>query len=239
MGVEEGRREREKVTPEWTVIESLQATPYNQDLTVERRIPRWWWAAKRVMDITVATGVLVMASPVMLLAALAIAVASPGKPIFLQTRVGKNGKEFSLFKFRTMEDGAHLLHDQVRHLNEVDGPVLKIRNDPRLHPLGAFLRRTSIDELPNFINVLLGEMSVVGPRPPLPCEVEHYDSYAMRRLVVKPGVTCLWQINGRSTVSFEHWMALDNEYIDSWNPLTDLALIAKTVPAVIRGIGAH
>jgi lipopolysaccharide/colanic/teichoic acid biosynthesis glycosyltransferase len=101
------------------------------------------------------------------------------------------------------------------------------------------LRRTSIDELPNFVNVLRGEMSVVGPRPPLPCEVERYDARAMRRLTVKPGVTCLWQINGRSTVSFDHWMELDNHYIDSWTPLGDLSIIARTVPAVIRGIGAH
>jgi lipopolysaccharide/colanic/teichoic acid biosynthesis glycosyltransferase len=192
-----------------------------------------------VTDVTVATTVLIFASPVMLLTSVAIAIVSPGSPIFRQTRVGKDGKEFRLFKFRTMDHGAHLLHDQVRHLNEVDGPVLKIRNDPRLHPLGSFLRRTSIDELPNFINVLRGEMSVVGPRPPLPCEVEHYDGYALRRLTVKPGVTCLWQINGRSTVSFEHWMALDNEYIDTWNPARDLAIIGRTVPAVIRGIGAH
>ncbi|MGH7684557.1 MAG: sugar transferase, partial [Vulcanimicrobiaceae bacterium] len=156
-----------------------------------------------------------------------------------QTRVGKNGEEFRLYKFRTMKRGAHLLHERMKPLSEVDGPVFKLRNDPRLHALGAILRRTSIDELPNFINVLRGEMSVVGPRPPLPGEVAHYDSYALRRLTVKPGVTCLWQINGRSTVSFEHWMALDNEYIDSWNPGMDLALIAKTVPAVIRGIGAH
>lgn len=202
-------------------------------------MPRWWWTAKRVIDVTVAAGVLVVASPVMLFAAAAIALTSPGNPIFLQTRVGKDGKEFQLFKFRTMEDGAHLLHEHVRHLNEVDGPVLKIRNDPRLHPLGSVLRRTSIDELPNFINVLRGEMSVVGPRPPLPCEVEHYDRNAMRRLVVKPGVTCLWQINGRSTVSFDHWMEMDNQYIDTWNPVSDLGIIAKTVPAVIRGIGAH
>jgi lipopolysaccharide/colanic/teichoic acid biosynthesis glycosyltransferase len=159
--------------------------------------------------------------------------------MFLQTRVGKNGRTFRLYKFRTMSKGAHLLHDSMRIYNEVDGPVLKIRNDPRLHPLGAILRRSSIDELPNFINVLRGEMSVVGPRPPLPCEVEHYDERAMRRLTVKPGVTCLWQINGRSNVSFDHWMELDNQYIDSWSPMGDLGIIARTVPAVVRGIGAH
>ena len=138
-----------------------------------------------------------------------------------------------------MADGAHLLHQEMLPFSEVDGPVFKIRDDPRLHLLGAILRRTSIDELPNFINVLRGEMSVVGPRPPLPCEVEHYDDHAMRRLSVKPGVTCLWQINGRSTVSFDHWMELDNAYIDSWTPTGDLALILRTIPAVIRGIGAH
>jgi lipopolysaccharide/colanic/teichoic acid biosynthesis glycosyltransferase len=123
--------------------------------------------------------------------------------------------------------------------NEVSGPVFKMRSDPRLHPLGALLRRTSIDELPNFINVLRGEMATVGPRPPLPSEVAHYDSYAMRRLEVKPGVTCLWQISGRSNVSFDQWMALDNAYIDSWTPLSDVWIILRTIPAVIRGIGAH
>ena len=146
---------------------------------------------------------------------------------------------FRMLKFRTMDAGAHLLHDDMRPLNEVDGPVLKIRNDPRLHALGAILRRTSIDELPNFVNVLLGVMSVVGPRPPLPSEVEHYDARALRRLTVKPGVTCLWQINGRSTVSFDRWMELDNLYIDTWTPLDDLKIIIGTIPAVVRGNGAH
>ncbi len=221
------------------VIESLQPSTYTQDVAAARDVPRWWWAAKRVTDVTVAATVLVASLPVMALTAIAIAIVSPGSPIFRQTRVGKNGQEFKLYKFRTMERGAHLLHERMKPLSEVDGPVFKLRNDPRLHALGAILRRTSIDELPNFINVLRGEMSVVGPRPPLPSEVEHYDGYALRRLTVKPGVTCLWQINGRSTVSFEHWMALDNEYIDSWNPMTDLGIIAKTVPAVVRGIGAH
>jgi len=157
----------------------------------------------------------------------------------LQTRVGKDGKTFRLYKFRTMEDGAHLLHDDMKRYSEIDGPAFKMRNDPRLHALGAILRRTSIDELPNFINVLRGEMSVVGPRPPLPCEVAHYDAYAMRRLSVKPGVTCLWQINGRSNVNFDHWMELDNQYIDSWNPVSDIGIIARTIPAIVRGEGAH
>ena len=221
------------------MIESLQAEARPEELTTNRNVPRWWWGSKRVIDVTVATLGLLITSPVLITAAVAIAFVSRGSPIFLQERIGKDGRKFKLYKFRTMEEGAHLLHDDMRSLNEVDGPVLKIRNDPRLHALGSLLRRTSIDELPNFFNVLRGEMSVVGPRPPLPCEVAHYDAYAMRRLSVKPGVTCLWQINGRSNVNFDHWMELDNQYIDTWNPLSDLGIIASTIPAVIRGEGAH
>jgi lipopolysaccharide/colanic/teichoic acid biosynthesis glycosyltransferase len=191
------------------------------------------------MDVTIASLGLVVFSPVIALAAVGIICASPGSPFFAQERVGKNGRRFKLFKLRTMVDGAHLFHDDMRFLNDVDGPVLKIRNDPRLHALGKLLRRSSIDELPNLINVLRGEMSIVGPRPPLPSEVADYDDFARRRLTVKPGVTCLWQISGRSNVPFEDWMKLDNEYIDTWSPLSDLAIVAKTVPVVIRGEGAH
>jgi lipopolysaccharide/colanic/teichoic acid biosynthesis glycosyltransferase len=192
-----------------------------------------------VTDIAVALTALIVTLPISIVAAVAIVLVSPGSPLFLQTRVGRDGRMFRMLKFRTMDAGAHLLHDDMRPLNEVDGPVLKIRNDPRLHALGAILRRTSIDELPNFVNVLLGVMSVVGPRPPLPSEVEHYDARALRRLTVKPGVTCLWQINGRSTVSFDRWMELDNLYIDTWTPLDDLKIIIGTIPAVVRGNGAH
>ncbi|MBV8117481.1 MAG: sugar transferase, partial [Candidatus Eremiobacteraeota bacterium] len=131
------------------------------------------------------------------------------------------------------------MRDELMHLNERDGPVFKIRNDPRMHPLGRFLRRTSIDELPNLVNVVLGDMSLVGPRPALPSEVEHYDAFARRRLSVPQGLTCLWQINGRGGVSFEEWMVLDNRYVDTWTPLGDLALIALTIPAVLRKDGAH
>jgi len=205
----------------------------------ERRIPRSWHVFKRTIDVAIAGTALVVLSPVVLLATLGIAVVSPGSPFFLQERVGKDGRRFRLFKLRTMVDGAHLFHDDMRALNEVDGPVLKIRNDPRLHRLGKLLRRTSIDELPNLINVLRGDMSIVGPRPPLPQEVAHYDDYARRRLTVKPGITCLWQISGRSNVSFDEWMRLDNLYIDTWTPLGDLAIVAKTLPAVLRGEGAH
>ncbi|MGZ3550165.1 MAG: sugar transferase, partial [Vulcanimicrobiaceae bacterium] len=131
------------------------------------------------------------------------------------------------------------MREDLLHLNEADGPVFKIRNDPRLHPLGGLLRRTSIDELPNLFNVLRGEMSLVGPRPALPLEVEHYDAHALRRLTVPQGITCLWQINGRSSITFDEWMKLDNEYIDTWSPLGDLLILFKTIPAVIRKDGAH
>jgi len=209
------------------------------DWDVVRTVPGSWEALKRAMDVVIAGTALVTFSPVIAAAALGIVCASPGSPFFAQERVGKNGRRFNLYKLRTMVRGAHLHHDEMRALNEVDGPVLKIRNDPRLHRLGKLLRRTSIDELPNLINVLRGEMSIVGPRPPLPAEVADYDDFARRRLTVKPGITCLWQVSGRSNVSFEEWMRLDNEYIDTWSPLTDLAIVARTVPAVIFGEGAH
>jgi lipopolysaccharide/colanic/teichoic acid biosynthesis glycosyltransferase len=204
-----------------------------------RSVPQAWLLSKRVIDVTVSVVVLTIAAPLVLSAMAAIALVTGGSPIFMQERVGRNGRPFMMFKLRTMVCGAHLLHDDMRPFSEVDGPVFKMRDDPRLHVFGAFLRRTSIDEIPNFINVLRGEMAVVGPRPPLPSEVANYDDYARQRLEVKPGVTCLWQISGRSALSFDAWMALDNAYIERWSPLLDLSIIARTIPAVIRGIGAH
>ena len=201
--------------------------------------PGWYFPAKRATDIVLASAVLVVTAPVVLAAMLGIAVVTGGNPLFRQERVGRGARRFRMWKLRTMVRDAHAMLPELRRFNEADGPVFKMRDDPRLHALGAFLRRTSIDELPNFVNVLAGEMSIVGPRPPLPEEVAHYDAYALRRLVVKPGVTCLWQISGRSQLAFEEWMALDNAYIDSWSPGGDLAIIARTIPAVLRGVGAH
>lgn len=205
----------------------------------EREVPESWPALKRWIDVAVACVLLIVTTPIVVVAALAIACVTGGTPFFTQERVGMNGRRFKMFKLRTMVNGAHALRHSVMHLNEVDGPVFKIRNDPRLHPLGRFLRRTSVDELPNLLNVLLGDISLVGPRPALPSEVEHYDALALRRLSVPQGVTCLWQINGRSEVSFDHWMELDNHYVDTWTPLGDLLIIAKTIPAVLRRDGAH
>jgi lipopolysaccharide/colanic/teichoic acid biosynthesis glycosyltransferase len=204
-----------------------------------RTVPASWIAVKRLTDVVLGSLILVLALPIIALAALAIVVVDRGSPFFAQDRIGLNGRRFRMFKLRTMVDGAHDMREDILHLNEADGPVFKIRNDPRLHPLGSFLRRTSIDELPNLFNVLRGEMSLVGPRPPLPCEVGHYTEYELRRLTVAPGITCLWQINGRSTVTFEEWMRMDNEYIDTWSPLGDLGILLRTIPAVIRKDGAH
>jgi len=191
------------------------------------------------MDIVLGAVFFMLALPIITIAAIGIVLVTGGSPFYAQERVGQFGRRFKMYKLRTMVRNAHELRDQYMHLNEVDGPVFKIRNDPRLHPLGRLLRRTSIDELPNLLNVILGDISLVGPRPALPSEIDHYDSYSRRRLLVPQGVTCFWQINGRSDVSFEHWMELDNLYVDTWTPLTDLVVIAKTIPAVLRKDGAH
>lgn len=230
------------MTPDVELHPAVTARPTRSHSRVPLRrriVPESWAPIKRGMDVAIAGAALVVLSPLIALAALGVVCVSPGSPFFSQERVGKDGRRFNLHKLRTMVDGAHLIHDDLHPYSEVDGPVFKIRNDPRLHPLGKLLRRTSIDELPNLFNVLRGDMSIVGPRPPLPREVAHYDGYARRRLTVKPGVTCLWQISGRSNLSFDEWMRLDNAYIDTWSPLGDLAILAKTVPAVVRGEGAH
>ena len=191
------------------------------------------------MDIVLGAIFFLLALPAIVLAAVAIVFVTGGSPFYAQERVGQGGRRFKMYKLRTMVRNAHELRERYMHLNEVDGPVFKIRNDPRLHPLGSLLRRTSIDEFPNLLNVILGDMSLVGPRPALPCEIDHYDTYSRRRLLVPQGITCFWQINGRSDVSFEHWMELDNLYVDTWSPATDLVILAKTVPAVLRKDGAH
>lgn len=208
-------------------------------ISAERDVPTAWQHAKRAIDLLLGGSLLILSAPLIAVAAIAIVAVTAGTPFYTQERVGMNGRRFKMYKLRTMVDGAHAMRDEIEHLNECDGPVFKIRNDPRLHPLGRFLRRSSIDELPNLLNVVLGDMSLVGPRPALPSEVEHYDAFAMRRLSVPQGLTCLWQINGRSHVSFEEWMQLDNRYVDTWTPLSDLAIVAKTIPAVLRKDGAH
>ncbi len=195
--------------------------------------------AKRVVDFVVAGISLVGLAPLMLLVALAIRMTSNGPILYHQTRCGLYGRKFRLIKFRTMVDGAEDRLWEIRHLNEMDGPVFKMRNDPRVTRLGRFLRKLSIDELPQFWNVVKGEMSVVGPRAPLPDEVAHYTLRQRRRLSVKPGITCLWQVSGRSEIDFEQWMALDLQYIDNWSFGLDMLIMLRTIPAVFTGRGAR
>ncbi len=194
---------------------------------------------KNLLDRFLAALGLILASPVMIAAAIAVKLTSPGPAVFKQPRCGLNGRKFKLYKFRTMVQNAEKLKNDLMKFNEVDGAAFKMKNDPRITKVGKFLRKTSIDELPQFLNILKGEMSFVGPRPPLADEVINYDLWQRRKLSMKPGLTCLWQISGRSDVSFEQWMKLDLEYIDHWSLWRDAQILARTVPAVLKGTGAR
>lgn len=193
---------------------------------------------KRAFDIVAASCVLVLLSWVIGLAMLAIKIEDGGPAIYTQTRVGKNGKLFKMYKLRSMYMDADKRKKELLEQNEMDGPVFKMEHDPRITKVGAWLRKTSIDELLQLINIINGDMSVVGPRPPLGHEVMQYDEYAMRRLCVKPGLTCYWQCSGRSDIEFDEWMKLDNKYIDERGFLRDIAIIFKTIPAVLKGDGS-
>ena len=194
--------------------------------------------AKRLADIILAMISLVVLSPLLIVIWALIRVTSRGPALYRQTRSGFAGRSFTLYKFRSMYQGADALRASLGHLNEADGPVFKIANDPRCTPIGRWLRRTSLDELPQLWNILKGDMSFVGPRPPLPEEVLQYKSWQRRRLRMKPGLTCLWVLEGRSNVSFERWMELDMSYIDQWSLLLDAEILLKTVPRVLFGRGA-
>ncbi len=211
----------------WPLL-SLSPPPHYGDLVV----------VKRVFDFAFSAVVLVFTSPLLLTAAAGIKLTSSGPVFFRQERCGLNGRTFKLLKFRTMVVDAEEIKSKMEHLNEMDGPVFKIQKDPRITSIGRFLRKFSIDEFPQFINVLKGDMSVVGPRPPIPDEVDKYDYYQRRRLSVHPGLTCIWQISGRNEVSdFKKWVMLDLEYIDNWSFSLDMKIILKTVPAVLKGSG--
>jgi lipopolysaccharide/colanic/teichoic acid biosynthesis glycosyltransferase len=173
-----------------------------------------------------------------ILIGIAIKVNSKGPILFKQMRVGKDGRKFILYKFRSMQEGAHEVRENLNHLNEAEGPIFKIKRDPRITKVGAFLRKTSLDELPQILNIFKGEMSLVGPRPPLPEEVEEYNDYQRGRLAVLPGLTCLWQVQGRSNLPFDRWVELDIEYIRNQSLWLDFKILLKTIPAVIKGTGA-
>jgi exopolysaccharide biosynthesis polyprenyl glycosylphosphotransferase len=199
--------------------------------------PRWKMGIKRAIDIVgSASALLILAIP-MLVIAIAVKLTSRGPILYWQQRCGVNGKTFRFPKFRTMVVNADQLRKQIEHLNEQEGPVFKMKNDPRITRVGRILRRYSLDEFPQFFCVLVGQMSMVGPRPPIPAEVEQYEWWQRRRLSVKPGLTCIWQVQGRNDIPFREWMLLDLRYIDEWSLGLDLKLIAQTIPAMIRGSG--
>jgi lipopolysaccharide/colanic/teichoic acid biosynthesis glycosyltransferase len=201
---------------------------------------RWWQlATKRAIDLLGAIAMILVLSPILIIAAAAVAFTSPGPILYRQRRVGRDGEPFTMFKFRSMYDRAHEERDRHQDLNEAAGPVFKIREDPRITDVGRALRRLSIDELPQLFNVVKGEMSLVGPRPALPEECAHYTEREMGRLLVKPGLTCSWQVSGRSDVTFDQWVDMDLEYIDTWSLRQDLVLMLRAVPAVISGRGAY
>jgi lipopolysaccharide/colanic/teichoic acid biosynthesis glycosyltransferase len=183
---------------------------------------------------------IVFLAPLFGLVAAAIKLTSPGPVIFRQKRVGLNGRLFDMYKFRSMYSHAELELEKLKELNEMNGPAFKMKDDPRITGVGRFLRRFSLDELPQLWNVFMGEMSLVGPRPPIPGEVSLYERKNRRRLSMRPGLTCIWQVSGRNEIKdFESWVKLDLEYIDNWSLLQDLVLLFRTIPAVIFGTGAR
>lgn len=193
---------------------------------------------KRLMDIVASSFAIVILAIPMLLISLVIFLQDFHSPLFKQVRVTKDGRFFTMYKFRTMCVDAEQKLEELRQQNEADGPVFKMKKDPRVTPIGRFLRKTSLDELPQFFNVLNGTMSLVGPRPPLPREVEQYTPYQMHRLDAKGGITCYWQCSGRSNIMFDEWVELDLKYIRDRSVSTDIKILGKTVVAVLRRDGA-
>src|SRR2546425_9359867 len=196
-------------------------------------------AIKRPFDVVTASLALLVALPFLVLLVIAIVVESPGKPFFVQERLGIHGKRFKLLKLRTMVPDAERRRAEIEHLNEALPPLFKVRNDPRVTRVGRLLRATSLDELPQLINVIRGDMSIVGPRPPLPDEVAQYRPSDMIRLAVKPGLTCWWQVRGRSSIDFETWMAFDREYVYGLSFVVDVQILLRTAQAVLSARGAY
>ena len=223
----------------------LRAEGINQaDASIEslwraRQWPLYESFLKRLLDLVFTSLGLVASAPIWVAILIAIKLDSPGPSIFVQERVGRHGRRFRFYKFRSMYVDAEQRLAEVESKNEVVGPVFKMRRDPRVTRVGSFLRRTSLDELPQLINVLKGDMSLVGPRPPIPREVENYRPNDMVRLSVNPGLTCLWQINGRSNVGFDQWMEYDREYIRNMSLWLDLSILVRTVGAVLSMRGAY
>lgn len=198
----------------------------------------WQLFIKRAIDIALSLFFVILASPIYLFTAISIKLSSKGPVFYSQVRCGVNGRKFTLYKFRSMIVGAEMKKKMLDKINEMDGPVFKIKHDPRITKVGRIIRKLSIDELPQFLNVLKGDMSIVGPRPPLPVEVEMYELWQRRRLSFKPGITCVWQVSGRNNINFDRWMEMDLEYIDSWSLWLDFKILIKTFAVVLTGYGA-
>lgn len=197
-------------------------------IEIERKESAIYNISKRALDIIASTLGLIILSPILLVVAILIKLESKGPAIFSQKRIGLNKKEFKMYKFRSMVQNAEELKEKLAKENEMSGPMFKMKNDPRVTKVGRFIRKTSIDELPQLINVLKGEMSLVGPRPSLPKEVSKFEPWMLRRLSVKPGLTCYWQVSGRNNIDFEDWMKLDLQYVNDRSFWLDLKLIFKT-----------
>ena len=203
-----------------------------------REMPVGAFIGKRIMDIVLSAAALVVISPFFLLIALLVRLDGPGPILYKSNRIGRKGRTFKLFKFRTMVNNAHELKAELEHMNERDGVLFKITNDPRITRVGRILRKYSLDEIPQFYNVLLGDMSIVGPRPPLAAEVEQYDLTHLRRLDVLPGITGLWQVEARQDPSFDSYISLDTAYVENWTLWLDLKILARTVSVVLGGTGS-
>jgi len=198
------------------------------------------YALKRFLDILFSLLALIILSPLFLVLAILIKLTSPGPIFFVQVRIGQYGRSFCFFKFRSMYIDAEQRKQELMAQNEsADGVIFKMKNDPRITPIGRIIRKTSMDELPQFLNVLFGDMSLVGPRPPVPSEVKEYSIEARKRLNVKPGLTCLWQVSGRSDIPFKEQVKLDKEYISSRSLKSDFLILLKTIPAILSGRGAY
>jgi lipopolysaccharide/colanic/teichoic acid biosynthesis glycosyltransferase len=219
-------------------LTALEESPRPSRKGLLRAAP-WQLVLKRGIDVVGSLLLLVILLPILLVTALAVLLSSSGSILYVHERVGRDGRPFRMLKFRSMRKEAEDERGDILHLNQAVGPVFKIPDDPRMTRVGRVIRKLSIDELPQLVNVLAGDMSLVGPRPPLPEEYATYDAGQRHRLSVTPGLTCIWQVSGRSDLDFETWVEMDLEYIESWNLRKDLAILLQTVPAVLSGRGAY
>jgi exopolysaccharide biosynthesis polyprenyl glycosylphosphotransferase len=242
--VEPVRRPRKEKEEGPRVRRLVESEHFDWEHFLPEQAATWRWRAgrrvKRVLDVVGSAVGLVALSPLLVVIGALVRLTSPGPVLYRSEYVGRRGRRFVGYKFRSMVSNADALKEAMAHLNHMEGPAFKIRNDPRVTRVGRFLRKYSLDELPQLWNVLKGDMSLVGPRPPLPDEFERFEAWQIGKLTVTPGITCYWQINGRSDIhDFNEWVELDLKYIRSWSLVTDFRILLRTVPAVFRGHGAY